>query len=207
MVTLAISDVPGDDPAVIASGPTMADPTTYAEARAILERYGAAVPEALRQTAMQGPASQRFTPRKPVDASWGTKVASLPAQLYEFEAGRYSLDAPNKDGSVTPRGTNAGTPRTAAQNRARRDSARAAVVDVQLTRTDEPKLQVPFVTPRGGTPRQVLLEREKRLYKSQDLAKLLKEVGVDFSHGGDPCPAHPSLFDLPLRLARRLLHP
>ena len=94
------------------------------------EHVGAAVPEALRQTAVQGPASQRFTPRKPVDASWGTKVASLPAQLYEFEAGRYSLDAPNKDGSVTPRGTNAGTPRTAAQNRALRDSARAAVVDV-----------------------------------------------------------------------------
>ena len=46
IVTLAISDVPGDDPAVIASGPTVADPTTYAEARAILERYGAAVPEA-----------------------------------------------------------------------------------------------------------------------------------------------------------------
>jgi len=46
IMTLAISDVPGDDPAVIASGPTVADPTTYAEARAILERYGAAVPEA-----------------------------------------------------------------------------------------------------------------------------------------------------------------
>lgn len=38
-LALAISDVPGDDPAVIASGPTVADPTTAADARAILTRY------------------------------------------------------------------------------------------------------------------------------------------------------------------------
>lgn len=43
VVTLAISDVPGDDPAVIASGPTVADPTSYADAQAILDRYGAEV--------------------------------------------------------------------------------------------------------------------------------------------------------------------
>lgn len=45
VVTLAISDVPGDDPAVIASGPTVADPTTYADAREMLARYGAVVPD------------------------------------------------------------------------------------------------------------------------------------------------------------------
>jgi hydroxypyruvate reductase len=40
VVTLAISDVPGDDPAVIASGPTVPDATTFAEARALLARHG-----------------------------------------------------------------------------------------------------------------------------------------------------------------------
>ena len=40
VVTLAISDVPGDDPAVIASGPTVPDPTTFADARALVARYG-----------------------------------------------------------------------------------------------------------------------------------------------------------------------
>jgi hydroxypyruvate reductase len=40
VVTLAISDIPGDDPAVIASGPTVADPTTFDDAIAILEKYG-----------------------------------------------------------------------------------------------------------------------------------------------------------------------
>jgi hydroxypyruvate reductase len=39
VVTLAISDVPGDGPEVIASGPTVADPSTFADARAILARY------------------------------------------------------------------------------------------------------------------------------------------------------------------------
>ena len=40
LVTLMISDVPGDDPAVIASGPTVPDPTTRADALAIVEKYG-----------------------------------------------------------------------------------------------------------------------------------------------------------------------
>jgi hydroxypyruvate reductase len=39
VVSLLISDVPGDDPAVIGSGPTVADPTTFADARAILRHY------------------------------------------------------------------------------------------------------------------------------------------------------------------------
>jgi len=40
VVTLAISDVPGDDFAIIGSGPTVPDPTTFAQARAILAKYG-----------------------------------------------------------------------------------------------------------------------------------------------------------------------
>jgi hydroxypyruvate reductase len=39
IVTLAISDVPGDDPAVIASGPTVPDATTFADARGVLAKY------------------------------------------------------------------------------------------------------------------------------------------------------------------------
>jgi hydroxypyruvate reductase len=40
VVTLAISDVPGDDPAVIGSGPTVPDATSFADARALIARYG-----------------------------------------------------------------------------------------------------------------------------------------------------------------------
>ncbi|MEC8173222.1 MAG: glycerate-2-kinase family protein, partial [Pseudomonadota bacterium] len=39
VVTLAISDVPGDDPAVIGSGPTVSDATSFAEARAVFDKY------------------------------------------------------------------------------------------------------------------------------------------------------------------------
>ena len=44
VVTLAISDVPGDDPAVIGSGPTVADPSSFAEARAIVKKYSLSPP-------------------------------------------------------------------------------------------------------------------------------------------------------------------
>ncbi len=47
VVTLLISDVPGDAPSVIASGPTVADASTCLEAAAILQRYGIAVPTAV----------------------------------------------------------------------------------------------------------------------------------------------------------------
>lgn len=47
VLTLAISDVVGNDPATIASGPTVGDPTTLADARAILAKYGIACPEAV----------------------------------------------------------------------------------------------------------------------------------------------------------------
>src|SRR3954469_22569475 len=44
LMTLVISDVPGDDPAVIASGPTVPDGSSFAEARAVLAKYGIAEP-------------------------------------------------------------------------------------------------------------------------------------------------------------------
>ena len=71
VVTLAISDVPGDDPAVIGSGPTVPDPTTFADARAILARYGivpaAAVAARLaqrrrRDAEARQPAARRIPP-------------------------------------------------------------------------------------------------------------------------------------------------
>lgn len=48
VVSLLISDVPGDDPAAIASGPTVADPTTFADARAIVHKYAIDLPAAVR---------------------------------------------------------------------------------------------------------------------------------------------------------------
>ncbi|MBN8961114.1 MAG: glycerate kinase [Rhizobiales bacterium] len=64
IVTLAISDVPHDDPAAIASGPTVPDPTTLADARAIITRYDLALDDAVRR-ALDDPRNES---RKPGDA-------------------------------------------------------------------------------------------------------------------------------------------
>jgi hydroxypyruvate reductase len=48
LVTLAMSDVPGDDPVDIASGPTVADPTSCADALAIVDRYNITIPPKAR---------------------------------------------------------------------------------------------------------------------------------------------------------------
>jgi glycerate 2-kinase len=45
VVTLLISDIPGDDPGIIASGPTLPDPTTCVQALAVLRKYEIAVPD------------------------------------------------------------------------------------------------------------------------------------------------------------------
>lgn len=65
-VTLAISDVPGDDPATIASGPTVADPSTSAQALAILQRYEVDIPSTVRAW-LTDPVSQSPTLSDPDD--------------------------------------------------------------------------------------------------------------------------------------------
>ncbi|PKO34724.1 MAG: glycerate kinase [Betaproteobacteria bacterium HGW-Betaproteobacteria-7] len=85
VLTLAISDVPGDDPAVIASGPTVADPTTCAEALAILDRYGIAIDDGLRYRLAAG---ELETP-KPGDprlAASEFRLIASPRQMLEAAA-------------------------------------------------------------------------------------------------------------------------
>lgn len=61
LITLAISDVPGDDPAGIGSGPTVGDPTTLAEARAVLDQWGIqAAPEIV--AALNDPRNETLKP-------------------------------------------------------------------------------------------------------------------------------------------------
>lgn len=54
VVTLAISDVPGDDVSTIASGPTVPDASTCAQALAVLDRYGIALPAVVRERLRSG---------------------------------------------------------------------------------------------------------------------------------------------------------
>lgn len=65
VLTLAISDTPGDNPETIGSGPTYPDSTTQAEARAILEKYGIAVPASVAHV-LSDPAFETPKPNDPV---------------------------------------------------------------------------------------------------------------------------------------------
>ena len=83
VVTLLISDVPGDAPDIIASGPTVPDTTTCAEALAILRRYGITLPDAARA----GLESGALETPKPGDPRFdGHRVAMLATPQESLEA-------------------------------------------------------------------------------------------------------------------------
>jgi hydroxypyruvate reductase len=67
IVTLAISDVPHDDPSAIASGPTVPDPTTLADARALVARYDLKIDDAVRR-ALDDPGNESCKPGDPAFA-------------------------------------------------------------------------------------------------------------------------------------------
>ena len=75
VVTLLVSDVPGDSPSVIGSGPTVPDPTTCADALAVLERHAIAVPARIRADLESGALE---TP-KPGDATFANHEVHLVA--------------------------------------------------------------------------------------------------------------------------------
>jgi len=84
VVTLTISDVPGDDPSVIASGPTVPDVTTCADAWAILQRYKievpAAVEAALKAGSLETPKPSAAWDKQPV------RMIATPQQSLEAAA-------------------------------------------------------------------------------------------------------------------------
>jgi len=86
VLTLAISDVPGDDPAVIASGPTVPDPTSFADARAVLAKYRITEPPAVMAHLA---AAEEETP-KPGDPVFGRarfELIASPQQALAAAAG------------------------------------------------------------------------------------------------------------------------
>lgn len=83
VVTLTISDVPGDDPSVIASGPTVPDASTCADALAILNRYQISIPDSVRAALEAG---ELETP-KPGDARFdGHEVHLIATPQQSLEA-------------------------------------------------------------------------------------------------------------------------
>lgn len=92
--TIGISDVPGDDPSVIASGPTVPDATTRQDALSILDRYAIAVPAHVRAH-LESLASETPKPGDPVFANTTFVMATRPADMIaaaEAEATRRGFE-------------------------------------------------------------------------------------------------------------------
>ncbi|WP_043310529.1 glycerate kinase [Pseudomonas sp. ML96] len=85
--TYAISDVPGDEATVIASGPTVGDPTTSLEALAILARYAIDIPANVR-TWLQDPRSETVKPGDPCLARSHFQIIATPQQSLDAAAAR-----------------------------------------------------------------------------------------------------------------------
>jgi glycerate 2-kinase len=81
LVTIGISDVPGDDPAVIGSGPTVPDPTTLAQAREIVARRRLQVPPVVTRALADG-ANETPKPGDPVFAETSFALATRPAEVF-----------------------------------------------------------------------------------------------------------------------------
>ena len=85
VLTLLVSDVPGDDPTDIASGPTVADPTNLADARAIVERWRMDLPDAARAVLADG-ASESVKPGDPRLARAEARIVAAPQRSLEAAA-------------------------------------------------------------------------------------------------------------------------
>ncbi|MEP7276936.1 MAG: DUF4147 domain-containing protein, partial [Betaproteobacteria bacterium] len=85
VVTLLMSDVPGDDPIAIASGPTVADPTTCADALEVIRRYGIVVPAAVARVLESG-AGETLKPGDPRLAGASTTMIATPQRSLEAAA-------------------------------------------------------------------------------------------------------------------------
>ena len=101
MLTLMISDVPGDDPSVIGSGPTVPDPTTFADALAVLRRYDIAPPDSVRahfEAGLVRAAEETPKPGDPCFARVDNRVIATAATMLAagrtyFEEAGYEVEA------------------------------------------------------------------------------------------------------------------
>jgi hydroxypyruvate reductase len=85
VLTLLISDVPGDQPMDIASGPTVADPTTCADALGILRHYAIELPDAVRELLESG-RGESIKPGDPRLAQAAVRMIAAPQLALEAAA-------------------------------------------------------------------------------------------------------------------------
>ena len=186
IVTLAISDVPHDDPSAIASGPTVPDPTTLADARAIVAKYNLAVDDSIRR-ALEDPGNESC---KPGDAAFARAQfeliakpkASLEAAVRIAKDAGYEVIALGADLEGEARDVAAGHARLALK--ARSEGKRLAILSGgELTVTVRGN-------GRGGPNQEYALALAERLKDTSDISALAGDTdGADGGAGSATDPA------------------
>ena len=209
MLTLAISDVPGDDPATIGSGPTVPDPTTLADARAVLDRrrpameaLGLAVPPAVA-AALADPANE--TP-KPGDAAFRSaeyRIIATPAAALAAAAAlakRQGYEVIDLGDAVTGEAREVAKAHAQLAREAKAAGRRAAIIS-----GGELSVTVRNAQGRGGRNQEYALALALALAGAQGISALAADTdGIDGGSGQVTDPAGATIDATTLSGARHL---
>jgi glycerate 2-kinase len=194
MLTLAISDVPGDDPATIGSGPTVPDATSLEEARAVLvrrrthmEALGLAIPPVI-EAALADPANETPKPGDPAFATAKYRIVATPATSLAAAAetaARHGYDIMSLGDGVT------GEAREVALEHARLAiEARASGRRVAILSGGELSVTVRHAGGRGGRSQEYALALALALKGTEGIAALAADTdGIDGGEGRVTDPA------------------
>jgi glycerate 2-kinase len=186
IVTLAISDVPRDDPSAIASGPTVPDPTTLADARAIVAKYRLEIDDAIR-AALENPANESCKEGDPAFARATFELIARPRQSLDA-AIKLARDAGYE---ITDLGADLeGEAREVAADHARRAlEARAKGKRVAILSGGELTVTV-HGNGRGGPNQEYALALADLLKDTPDISALAGDTdGADGGAGSASDPA------------------
>ena len=209
MLTLAISDVPGDDPATIGSGPTVPDPTTLADARAVLDRrrptmeaLGLTVPPAVA-TALADPANETPKPGDPAFRSAEYRIIATPAAALASAAAlvrRQGYEVIDLGDAVTGEAREVAKAHAQLAREAKAAGRRAAIIS-----GGELSVTVRNAQGRGGRNQEYALALALALQGAQGISALAADTdGIDGGSGQVTDPAGATIDEATLSGARHL---
>jgi hydroxypyruvate reductase len=194
MLTLAISDVPGDDPETIGSGPTVPDPTTLAQARAVLARrqaqmqaLGLAVPATV-EAVLADPANETPKPDDAAFASAEFRIIATPAAALAAAgalARQQGYDVVSLGDRITGEARDVALAHARLAREAKASGRRVAIISGG-------ELEVTVRNPkgRGGRSQEYALALAIALAGEEGIAALAADTdGID---GGDGRPGDPA---------------
>ena len=188
MLTLAISDVPGDDPQTIGSGPTVPDPTTLADARAVIQRrkermlqLGLPIPAAVLAS-LQDPANETPKPGGPAFAHSDFRIIATP-QMALAAAGELArargYDVINLQDRITGEAADVACSHAALARQAKADGRRVAIIS-----GGELEVTVRNKAGRGGRSQEYALALALALSGAPGIAALAADTdGIDGGEG------------------------